>query len=55
MQMDKDGVEIRRWDSINACFKENGWGRHGITNACNGVHQFAYGFRWKFIDKNKLL
>jgi len=49
IQMDLNGVEIKRWES--ACEAQRAMGivfNTNIGSCCKGVRSIAYGFKWKY-------
>lgn len=51
IQMDKDGVFLKEWESLSAAYRELKIKPQGISVVCYGKYKCAGGFRWKFKDK----
>jgi len=47
-QLTMDGVFVRKWDAINDAARGIGKNNSHISQCCNGIRKYAYGFRWQF-------
>lgn len=50
-QLNKDGVFIKEWDSINQLKKELGYNSVGIIGCCKKRKKYrtAYGYKWEYV------
>jgi hypothetical protein len=55
IQKDKDGNIIKIWESVTQAIESgNKFTSIGITNCCNRIMRYHYGFQWEFVDKKHL-
>lgn len=48
IQLSKEGLFIKRWESIRHIQRELKYPHHHISNVCKGKRISAYGYYWKF-------
>jgi len=53
-QYTKDGIFIKKYDSLKDVDRETGFSFKCISNAANGIYKTSYGYIWKFTDKEQL-
>ena len=54
IQIDLEGNEIARYDSIDDACNTTGFHRSALLNCCKGRAKTSYGFVWKFIGEQHL-
>lgn len=55
IQYTKDGMLIKKWDSMQEVMKELGINRGNISNCCSGRCKSVGGYKWKYYDKEAYL
>lgn len=50
IKLDKDGKELKVFNSIKEAAEDINLTRHSITRVCNGKNKTAGGFKWKYKD-----
>ena len=50
-QLDLNGVEVARYDSLDDACERTGFHRSALLNCCKGRSRKSYGFRWEFIGE----
>lgn len=54
IQLSEDGEYIKEWDGAYLVVEELGYSSGRISEACNGIRESAYGYKWVFkSDYNK--
>ena len=55
LQYSKDGMLIKKWDSMQSVMDDLGINRGNISNCCSGRCKSAGGYKWKYYDKETYL
>lgn len=50
IQLSKDGLVLRVWDSLVSIKHEKGYNEWSIGECCRGQRKSAYGFKWQFAN-----
>lgn len=52
-QFSLQGVLISEYNSVREAMRKTGFNQTNIGKCCNGVYKQAYGFYWKYKEKNE--
>lgn len=55
IQYTKDGMLIKKWDSMQSVMDDLGINRGNISNCCSGRCKSVGGYKWKYYDKETYL
>ena len=44
----KNGILVKRYESVRQASRENGWSCGAISECANGIYKTMYGYEWRY-------